>query len=157
MADGGARQAVKLQQKLYGDAQRGGNQKDSQIFGRKPHSISEQHRQHSQHGKEKAIEHHIFHAHLIERQPAAVKAHTPKASRQSTRSVTKPVRRRTLCHFCPAHLFFYFRIDVLQNEGARVSDNRCDESSGPLRDVASLRSYSAGGDDAYRHCHGSRA
>ncbi len=112
VADGGARQAVELEQKLYGDAKRGGDEEHSQLICREAHPVAEQDGKHAKQGKQEAIEHHIFHAHLIEREAAEVETGAPYASREGAGSVSQPVRGGLLWRLCRVHSCFYSRIDV---------------------------------------------
>jgi hypothetical protein len=51
------------------------------------------HRQHAQGGKEEAVEHHVLHAHLVQRQPAPIEARAPEAAGQRAGAVTEKARR----------------------------------------------------------------
>ena len=44
---------------------------------------------HAQAGKQKAIEHHVLHAHLVERQPAQVEPSAPQGSGQGAGAVAE--------------------------------------------------------------------
>ena len=64
---------------------------------------------HAQAGKQKTVEHHVLHVHLVEREPPKVKSSAPQGSGQGASAVTQkpelPVCRALLCHafFTVAH------------------------------------------------------
>ncbi len=111
VAHRGQRQSVKLQQELNGNAEERGDQQRPHFARRQPHAMRGQHRRHAQAGKQKAVEHHVLHVHLVEREPAPVEPRAPQGSGQRARAVAqKPpacaiphrsrirLARRVLCH-----------------------------------------------------------
>src|SRR5271166_837257 len=52
-------------------------------------AIGNHNRQHAQAREEKAIEHHVLHAHLVHGEPAPVEAGTPQATGKRTSAVTE--------------------------------------------------------------------
>ena len=64
VADGGARQAVKLKQELDGDAEQGREQENAQIGTLPAAAAQKGGGQHAEAGKEKSVEHHVGDGHL---------------------------------------------------------------------------------------------
>ena len=73
-----------------------------------PAAMEQQHRQHAQRGKHKAIEHHVPHAHLVQRQPAEVKARAPQRSGQRAGAVTQKPGAPPSVSALPSHLYCLF-------------------------------------------------
>ena len=51
--------------------------------------MDDRHREHAQAGKEEAVEHHVLHGHLVEREPAKVETRAPKAAGQGACAVAQ--------------------------------------------------------------------
>ena len=68
---------MKLDEELDGNAEERGNEQQAGLAPGEPHAAGQRNRQHAQARKQKAVEHHILHAHLVEREPAEIKARTP--------------------------------------------------------------------------------
>jgi len=83
VADRGSGKAVKLEQKLEGNADEGAKEQQTGFGGGEPEAaaMDEGHGQHAQGSKEKAVEHHVLDAHLVEREAAEVEARAPQAGR----------------------------------------------------------------------------
>ena len=89
VADGGQGESVKLKQKLDGDAQGRGDQQRAHLSAceMKPAEVDQHHRQHAQGSEQKAIKHHVLHAHLVHCDPAEVKPGAPQASGEGAGAV----------------------------------------------------------------------
>jgi hypothetical protein len=108
VADRGAGQAMKLEQKLEGNAEKGAEEQQTRLGGGEPETaaMDEGHGQHAQGGKEKAVEHHVLDAHLVERETAEVKAGAPEAAGDETCAVTeKGEARRAVVAFFVIHFY----------------------------------------------------
>ncbi len=101
MAYGGPGQAIELEKKLDGNAEGRGDQQHPNLAAgeAKPAPIHQHNRQHGQRGKQKAAEHHILHAHLVQRQPAHVEAHAPETRSKRACAVAQQPDARTCCRF----------------------------------------------------------
>jgi len=73
---------MKLDQKLNWYAEKGADEQQAQLAGSEPKTaaMNEGNRHHAEAGKEKTVEHHVFDAHLVERQPAEVESRAPEAA-----------------------------------------------------------------------------
>ncbi len=108
VADGGVREAVKLDKELDGNAEDGGDEKDANFTAGETHAVQKRHGQQADAGKEKPIEHHMFDAHLIEREAAEVETGAPEASGDRACAVAEKGGARAQC-FVFGHACFYCR------------------------------------------------
>jgi hypothetical protein len=102
VAHRGQHQAVKLQKELDRNAEGRGQQHGAPLAGGQARAAAEHHGRHAQAGKEKTVEHHVLHVHLVEREPAPVEACAPEGSGQRACAVAQkpdlPARRTLCCH-----------------------------------------------------------
>lgn len=96
VAYGGSDEAVKLEKKLDGHAEEGGDEKDAHLSDGEPQAlesltagVEEHDGQHAQGGKGKAVEDHRLHAHFVEREAAEVEAGSPETSGEGTGAISQ--------------------------------------------------------------------
>ena len=91
VAHSGESEAVELKQELDGNAEGGGDE-ERPGFGAgetETGAVGDGQRQHADRSEEEAIEHHVLHAHFIERKTAPVEARAPEAAGQGTCAITE--------------------------------------------------------------------
>ena len=89
MTYGGASQTVELDEKLNGNSKSSGDEQEANLTPGEANPIHQGYRQHSQAGEEETVEHHVLHAHLVERQPAEVETCSPEASGEGAGAVAE--------------------------------------------------------------------
>ena len=89
VADSGVREPVKLQKKLNGDSEGGGDEKNAYLGGAEADTVKQSDWEQTDRGEEETIEHHVLHAHFIESETAEVKAGTPEAACNCACAITE--------------------------------------------------------------------
>lgn len=82
-------EAVELQQELDRDAECGGDEQQAHLPGGEAHTVEERNRQNAERGKEEAVKHHVFDAHLIEREATEVEPGAPQGAGQRAGSIAQ--------------------------------------------------------------------
>ena len=89
MAYRGAGQAVELDEELHRNTERGGDEKQADFAACEADPVQQRYRNHAEACKKEAVEHHVLHAHFIERQPAEVEASAPEAPGQRAGAIAQ--------------------------------------------------------------------
>jgi hypothetical protein len=86
----GEREAVKLHEELEGNAEERRDEKQFQLAAGQAYAVDDRHGQQAGAGKQKAVEHHVLHAHLVHGNTAEEEAGAPQAACQCARAVSEP-------------------------------------------------------------------
>ena len=108
VADRGVRQAVKLNEELDRNAEDGGNEQNANLASGETNPVEQRDGEQADAGKEEPIEHHVLHAHLIQREPAEVETGAPQASGDRACAIAEKPGARAQCR-CFGHAYFYCR------------------------------------------------